>query len=80
MSLWDDRFVGWPHYSEHPTCKQDIEEFVAQQFRVSRPTLRSSGIPRPESIVIIGDVAITYYYWPQTDKSTPLKYRITHVA
>lgn len=36
LSLWDDRFVGWPGYREHPVGKQDIEEYVAEQFRSSK--------------------------------------------
>ena len=78
ISLWDDRFAGWPHYRQHPACKQDIEDYVAEQFLRTRPALQSSGFPSPEAIVVIGDVAITYYFWPEADESDPLRYRITH--
>lgn len=78
MSLWDDRFAGWPHYREHPVGKQDIEDYVAEQFRRSRPTLKSSGFPRPEAIVVAGDVAVTYYFWPERDEAATVRHRITH--
>jgi hypothetical protein len=37
MSLWDDNFVGWPDYSDHPLRKPDIESGVAAEFQ-STPT------------------------------------------
>ena len=78
MSLWDDRFVGWPDYLEHPARKQDIEEYVAQDFRNSRPTIRSASVPKPEAIAVFGDVAVTYYFWPETAETSPARYRMTH--
>jgi len=30
MSLWDDRFVGWPGYLELPVGKREIEKEVAE--------------------------------------------------
>jgi ketosteroid isomerase-like protein len=62
MSLWDDNFVGWPDYSDHPLRKPDIESGVAEEFQAT-PTLASpSSSPRPEAIAVFGDTAVTYYF------------------
>src|ERR1700689_3112559 len=31
MSLWEDNFLGWPDYSDHPLRKPDIESSVADR-------------------------------------------------
>jgi hypothetical protein len=59
MSLWDSRFVGWPDYNEHPVRKHDIEQAVAEEFRDPKTTTYEA--PKPESIFVSGDVAVTYY-------------------
>src|SRR5271168_3538366 len=51
MSLWDDNFVGWPDYREHPLRKADIESDVAEEFRGARPNARPLRLPKPESIM-----------------------------
>jgi hypothetical protein len=78
MSLWDDNFVGWPDYSEHPLRKADIESGVAEEFRGAQAHARPIPLPKPESIVVLGDLAVTYYFWPEADESSPVKYRVTH--
>jgi ketosteroid isomerase-like protein len=78
MSLWDDDFVGWPDYSEHPLRKADVESGVAEEFRNAQPHARPIPLPKPESIVVFGDVAVTYYFWPEADEASPVKYRVTH--
>jgi ketosteroid isomerase-like protein len=78
MSLWDDNFVGWPDYRERPVRKADIESDVAEEFRTAQSDTRPVPLPKPESISIYGDVAVTYYFWPEADESSPTLYRITH--
>jgi hypothetical protein len=78
MSLWDDNFVGWPDYSERPLRKSDIESGVREEFRTTPRSSRPAFSPKPEVISIFGDVAVTHYMWPETDETSPIKYRITH--
>jgi len=78
MSLWDDRFVGWPDYSQHPVQKAEIESSVAEEIQSGQTSSRPLPPPQPEAIAIFGDVAVTHYYWPEADKNSPFKYRITH--
>jgi hypothetical protein len=78
MSLWDDKFVGWPDYRERPVRKVDIESDTAEEFRTAQSDTRPIPLPKPESISIYGDVAVTFYFWPEVDQSSPTIYRITH--
>jgi ketosteroid isomerase-like protein len=78
MSLWDDNFVGWPDYSERPLRKSDIESGARGEFQASPTSSRQNLSPKPEAIAVFGDVAVTYYLWPEADETSPLKYRITH--
>ncbi len=78
MSLWDTNFVGWPDCHEHPVRKADIESDVAEEFRTAKLHAPPLPFPKPESIVIFGDIAITYYFWPEVDGASAPKYRITH--
>jgi ketosteroid isomerase-like protein len=78
MSLWDDTFVGWPDYRERPVRKTDIESDVREEFRTDQSNNRPFPLPKPESISVYGDVAITFYFWPEADESSPTRYRITH--
>ena len=78
MSLWDDNFVGWPDYSEHPLRKLDIESSVAEEFQTTPTSASLSSSPKPEAIAVFGDTAVTYYFWPEADETSPSKYRITH--
>src|SRR5271170_557204 len=78
MSLWDDNFVGWPDYSEHPLRKADIESGVAEEFQATPTSAPPNFSPKPEAIAVFGDVAVTYYIWPEADETSSLRYRITH--
>jgi hypothetical protein len=78
MLLWDDNFVGWPDYSDHPLRKPDIESSVAEEFQTTPTSAPPNFSPKPEAIAVFGDVAVTYYFWPEADETSPLKYRITH--
>jgi hypothetical protein len=78
MSLWDDNFVGWPDYSDHPLRKPDIESSVSEGFQPTPMSARPNPMPKPEAIAVFGDVAVTDYFWPEPDETSPFKYRITH--
>src|SRR5277367_3323552 len=78
MSLWDDNFIGWPDYSERPLRKSDIESGVREEFQPTPTSARPNPMPKPEAIAVFGDTAVTYYFWPEADETSPLKYRITH--
>jgi ketosteroid isomerase-like protein len=78
LSLWDDNFVGWPDYQEHPVRRANIEFDTAEDFRTSKPDAPPIPLPKPESVSVYGDVAITFYFWPEADESSPTIYRITH--
>jgi hypothetical protein len=78
MSLWDDKFVGWPDYERRPVRKREIEASYVDEFK-SEPTPKQSFVaPTPEAIEVFGDIAITYYFWPEADQSSPTVYRVTH--
>jgi len=34
--------------------------------------------PIPEEIEVFGDVAVTYYFWPEANETSPVKYRVMH--
>ncbi len=78
MSLWDDNFVGWPDYRDRPVRKADIESDVREEFQIAQSDARPIPLPMPESVSVYGDVAITFYFWPEADESSPTRYRITH--
>jgi ketosteroid isomerase-like protein len=78
MSLWDDNFVGWPDDSDHPLRKPDIESSVSEEFQPTPTPARPNPMPKPEAIAVFGDVAVTHYFWPDADETSPFKYRITH--
>ena len=74
MSLWDEKFVGWPDFSELPQHKKDIEAGVAEEFKDPGAEALPAAEPVPEAVQVFGDVATTFYFW-RTSGST---YRITH--
>jgi hypothetical protein len=78
MSLWDDNFVGWQDYSERPLRKSDIESGVKEELQTTPTSTRPNPMPKPEAIAVFGDVAVTHYFWPDADETSPFKYRITH--
>jgi hypothetical protein len=79
MSLWDYNFVGWPDYSEHPLRKPEIAAGVEEEFRSPRSSVHPFLLPKPEAIAMFEDVAVTQYFWRETDDTSPTKYRTTHV-
>ena len=78
MSLWDDHFVGWPDYERLPVHKPEIESSTREEFQSKQAPGPPLPAPKPEAITMFGDVAITDYFWPEADKSSPYVYRITH--
>src|SRR5450432_2419972 len=77
MSLWDDNFVGWPDYSEYPLRKSDIEASASEEFRATKPS-PALPAPVPLAVTVFGDVAVTQYFWPEADETSPVRYRTTH--
>lgn len=59
--LWDERFVGWPCYSEHPARKAGIGNWV-QEVRDQRIDL-SYTLTR-EDAADFGDLVVVYYRTP----------------
>src|SRR5215475_12934618 len=77
MALWDDNFVGWPDYMDHPARKSDIEASVRQEFASSQKATQLI-LPEPIVVEVFDDIAITIYFWPDADRTNPRKYRIIH--
>jgi Domain of unknown function (DUF4440) len=77
MSLWDDNFVGWPDYSELPARKWDFETNAKDEFQSMKPS-GSPLLPIPLAVTVFEDVAVTQYYWPEADVTSPVRYRMTH--
>ncbi|HEU5399833.1 MAG TPA: DUF4440 domain-containing protein [Terriglobales bacterium] len=80
MSLWDERFIGWPYARSTPGTKADIREAVAQDLA---ETQHSEPVPTPLAVNVFGNVANTYYILrsKSTDKSGKTAehaYRISH--
>jgi hypothetical protein len=74
--LWDDHFVGWPDYSDHPLKRKDIESAIAEEFQSVQTPGPTVPAPIPEEIEVLGDVAVTYYYFrPEANETSPVKYR-----
>ena len=78
MSLWDEDFVGWPDYTEYPVRKADIESSVVEEFQSAQAASQSIPAPQPEAIGVFDDTAVTYYFWPEADQRSPVKYRTIH--
>ena len=78
LSVWDEHFVGWPDYDQRPAYKQEFEVSAAEEFRDPRTTSPPLPPPRPLAVGLFGDVAVTYYLWPQADQSSPTVFRVTH--
>ena len=75
VALWDEQFVGWPDYEDLPVGKQVLARGVKDEFaRPSAPV----PLPTPLAVAVFGDVAITYYFWPDAEKTSPRKSRVTH--
>ncbi len=78
MSMWDANFVGWPDYNDRPVRKADIESSAVEEFRSSQTPSQPLPAPQPEAVAVFGDVAVTHYFWPEVDQTSPTIYRITH--
>jgi CubicO group peptidase (beta-lactamase class C family)/ketosteroid isomerase-like protein len=78
MSMWDANFVGWPDYYDRPVRKGDIESSAVEEFRSSQTPSQPLPAPQPEAVVVFGNVAVTHYFWPEVDQTSPTIYRITH--
>jgi len=76
LSIWDEHFVGWPSYEQRPAHKPEIEASVAEEFK--EPLTPSPPPPKPLAVGLFGDVAVTYYFRPEADQSSPTVFRITH--
>lgn len=83
-TLWDERFVGWPSFAEHPLGKKDIADWIpplhadAQRrydYRLQREAVRA-----------FGDSVVAHYLvwdiWRDAGSGTVVEesepYRITH--
>ena len=78
LSIWDEHFVGWPDYDQRPAYKPEVEASLAEEFRDPRTTSPPLPSPRPLAVGLFGDVAVTYYLWPEADQSSPTVFRVTH--
>jgi hypothetical protein len=78
LSLWADNFVGWPDYEQRPVRKPEIEKIVVEDFQKPKTPGPSLPAPKPEAIGIFGDVAVTHYFWPEADQTSPTVFRTTH--
>ena len=78
LSIWDEHFVGWPDYDQRPAYKPEFETSAAEEFK--EPGTTSPPLPplKPLAVGLFGDVAVTHYFWPEADQSSPTVFRITH--
>jgi hypothetical protein len=58
-SLWDERFVGWPSFSEKPLGKKNIHEWIAQYH--SDPSKRPDYELTLGSVRAYGNVVAAHY-------------------
>ncbi len=78
LSLWDDNFVGWPDYEPRPVRKPEIVEGTVEEFQTPQTPGPALPAPKPEAIGMFGDFAITHYFWPEADQTSPTVFRTTH--
>lgn len=78
LSLWDENFVGWPDYEPRPVRKPEIEKGTVEEFQTPQTSGRPLPAPLPEAIGIFGEVAVTHYFWPEADQTSPIVFRTTH--
>jgi hypothetical protein len=78
LSLWDDNLVAWPDYEPRPVRKPKIEKDTVEEFQNPQNPGPLLPAPKPEAIGIFGDVAVTHYFWPEADQTSPTVYRATH--
>jgi ketosteroid isomerase-like protein len=80
LSLWDDRFLGWPSPLHGTTGKEGGPKYLAEY--AAEPSQRSFRIER-QGIRLVGDVAINHYrlHWWVGQEDAPLSSgttRLTH--
>ena len=78
LSLWNDNFVGWPDYEKRPVRKPEIEKGTVEEFQKPKSSGPTLPAPKPEAIGIFGDIAVTHYFWPEADETSPTVFRTTH--
>jgi len=78
MPLWDAHFVGWPDYVQRPVGKPEIESSTVEEFKREPAPRHPFVAPEPLAIAVFGDVAVTHYFWPEADQTSPTVFRITH--
>lgn len=78
LALWDDNFVGWPDYEPRPVRKPEIVKGTVEEFQTPPAPGPPLPPPKPEAIAIFGDFAITHYFSPEADQTSPTVFRITH--
>src|ERR1700722_15950195 len=78
MATWDDRFVGWPDYEQRPVRKSEIEAARKEEVAPPQPPPLPLLLPHPEAVEVFGNVALTHYFWPDTDPAATTKYRTMH--
>ncbi|MBI3476823.1 MAG: nuclear transport factor 2 family protein [Acidobacteria bacterium] len=78
LALWNENFVGWPDYEPLPVRKSAIESVVVEDFQKPQASGPALPAPKPEAIGIFGDVAVTHYFWPEADQTSPTVFRATH--
>jgi hypothetical protein len=61
LTLWHDRFVGWPCGSDHPSGKSTIGDWVK---RIRDEKMRYRYSLTQEGTVELGDVIVVYYQTP----------------
>lgn len=59
MDLWDEDFVGWPHWAREPMTKADIRKSVAEGALSGLVGYELS----PKAIQLFGEIAVVHYAW-----------------
>ena len=84
LTLWDDRFIGWPGFSKEPMEKVHITDWIAPLHK--DPAERYDYELTPKAIRSFGDVLVVHYLVRDFYRSAstgeivrPLdEYRVTH--
>lgn len=61
LTLWHDKFIGWPCGSDHPSGKSNIGNWVK---RIRDEKVRYRYAVTQEGTVELGDVIVVYYQTP----------------
>jgi hypothetical protein len=84
ITLWDDRFVGWPGFSREPVGKANIGEWIAPLHK--NPSEQYDYELTPKAVRSFGDVVVVHYLVRDFYRSSSTgqivreldQYRITH--